>query len=145
MFINFKDYLFEEVRLQDILSTNNDYINSFKKDFDSSTNFINFIQLNNERCKIEYNHDLNHDLKKRIKERTNLKSIREFNVLLTKGLKFLFNNNMYDSDIKSYGLIFKEYNFSLIVHIKTNYIKIATLLSGSDITVGKKINLECTL
>ncbi len=142
MIIKFK--VFEEVRLEDVLQSKNDYINSFKKDFSSSVEFINSIRIGNKFYKIEYNHNINHDLKNRIKDRTSLKGIDEFNTLFKMGLEYLFSNE-YEESIKSYALIFKEYNFTVIINVKPNIVKVATLLTGSDVTVGKKVNLECTL
>lgn len=144
MIISFK--VFEEVRLENILKSDNDYINSFRKEFDSTVDFVDSFKINNKFYKIHYNHNINHDLKKRIKERTSLKNINEFNSLLKKGLWNLFKKE-YEIGTDSYALIFEEYNFTVIINVKSNInmIKVATLLTGSDVTVGKKVYLKCTL
>lgn len=125
--------LLEEVRLEDILKTNDPYINSFKKNkFDDSDKLIENIDLKENgsilNFKIFYNHSSNHDLIKRIKERTSLKSISEFNILFKRGLIEFFNNN--ETDKSSYTLYYIEYNFSIIIHLKKDikFIKLATIL-----------------
>jgi len=139
-----------EVRFQDIYLCNNLTLNCYKNaPFDTKNeDFIKSILIKsvNKRFSILYNHSTIHDLKNRIKERTNLKTINEFNYLLRKALIELFLYE-YEKDITSYSLYFKEYNFSIIVNIKynDNEIKMGTLLKGNDVCVGKKVNIESVL
>ena len=148
-----KKFLLEEVRLEDILNTKNDYINSFRQyNFNKSDIFMDNITIIFENIEktfyIKYNDHDKHDLKKRINDRTNLKSIKEFNILLYKSLNELFEYH-YDIIIKSYSLYIIEYNFSIILSVKfeQNEIKIGTILTGDEnrITVGKKIKIHSIL
>lgn len=147
MITKFKLY---EVRFQDIYLCNNLSLNCYKNtSFDSKNEeFIKSVSIKsvNKKFSILYNHSTIHDLKNRIKERTSLKTISEFNYLLRKALIELFLYD-YEKDITSYSLYFKEYDFSIIVNIKfnDNEIKMGTLLKGSDVCVGKKVNIESVL
>lgn len=90
MVIKFKNFILEEVRLEDVLKSKNDYINSFvSNNFNSSAEFSKFINLKIDGVlndfRLLYNNTKNHDLIKRIKERTSLKSTEEFNTLIKKG------------------------------------------------------------
>jgi len=151
MVIKFKNFILEEVRLEDVLKSKNDYINSFvSNNFNSSAELSKFINLKIDGVlndfRLLYNNNKNHDLIKRIKERTSLKSTEEFNTLIKKGLKELFEYNEIDK--KSYALFYEEYNFVVIIELKIidKYIKIATILPGSsESNTEKKIFIKSVL
>lgn len=151
MIIDFKTF---EARLEDILKSDNQYINSFRKEnFDESGNFIKYftirIEENKIRFDIEYNHNFDHNLKERIKSRTNLKNINEFNDIFKKSLNELFKDNYeYVKISSSYSLFLKEYNFSIIININYNKNKIyvKTIKSGMDsVNVKNVIKINSVL
>jgi hypothetical protein len=152
MIFNFREFLLEEVRLEDVLKTDSVYINSFKKTgFNSSERFKTNIMVklddDNMMFRILWNNNSKHDLIKRIKERTSLKSTEEFNELFEKSVNELFDEH-FALNIKSYALFFVEYNFSIIVEVKIEdkSIKVATILPGTCSTnVGKIIHIKSVL
>jgi hypothetical protein len=146
MIIKFKLF---EARFQDIYVSNDINFSDYKNiPFDPTEDFIDHILIKsmNKKFNIVYNHNFIHDLKNRIKQRTTLKSIKEFNYLLRKALIELFLYE-YDSNITSYSLYFIEYDFSVIINIRfdDSEIKMGTLLKGGDVCVGKKVNIISTL
>jgi hypothetical protein len=146
MIIKFKLF---EARFQDIYVSHDMNLDNYRNIlFDSTDDFIDHVLIKsmNKKFNIMYNHNVVHDLKNRIKQRTNLKSIKEFNYLLRKALIELFLYE-YNSNITSYSLYFIEYDFSVIINIKfdNNEIKMGTLLKGEDVCVGKKVNIISTL
>ena len=143
---------FVEARLGDIATIYSNDPHIFNNEIiDDKDNFIKYKTLSNRinnkkvRLEIEWNHTLKHDLIRRIKERTNLKSIDELNILVDNGLDELFSENYpYISFSGRYSLWFSEYNFSIIVSINhinqtTKKINIITLVpakaSGSVINI----------
>jgi hypothetical protein len=149
MITEFKHFLLE-VRFEDVFKSDNDYINSFKRNFDDSQEFVRFITIRifnvRTRFEISYNHTESHDLKQRIANRTSLKNILEFNNLLKCAILGFFQNEHEDDGV--YSLFFKEYTFSIILNInnKTKKIFIRTASIGMDsANVNEVIEIDCKL
>jgi len=122
---------FEEVRFSDVLKIKGESDLSDKikheinKDFDDSKELIDSIILKNEfllrkiKLRIQWNNTTNHNLIERIKERTNFKSIEEFNRYFEEKInKIIFREIGKQINEKGrYSLYDKELNFSIIVDI----------------------------
>ena len=65
-------------------------------DFDFTKNLVKLITLNQRvgknkiQFKIHWNHNISHDFEKRVKERTNFKSIKEFNDFFKSIINYVF-------------------------------------------------------
>ena len=145
------------VDLSKITSTNKnnfyDIINDYQNDtFVDDTNLVNkiIIPKYNKIINIEWNHKELHDLKIRIQNRTNCKSITEFNQLFQECLNLLFTEYFYEFDKLQfkYTIHLVQRNINFI--IKLNYddlfknetkIKIVTIVNSSVLDY-KNINIE---
>jgi hypothetical protein len=100
MIKNWKTFL--EARLSDIANlkgfdskTKSDW--GFDKDFDLSGNLVKIISTNKRiggrklQLRITYFDDTHHSIAERIRDRTNLKSVEEFNVILKETLNKLID------------------------------------------------------
>jgi hypothetical protein len=138
MIINFEKFLLE-IKLADVFNIKGDYNKDiFKKikqydnnNFIEDVKFKKYITLNKRidnkktRFKIQYNHNLTHDLITRIKNRTNLKSISEFNDKIEYIINELFPNKL-DKDINVnglYSIYLKNSNYTVSFDINYNDIK----------------------
>ena len=122
---------FEEVRFSDVLKikSQSDISDKIKdqmnKDFDDSKELIDSIILKNEfllrkiKLRIKWNNTPNHNLIERIKERTNFKSIEEFNRYFEEKINKIIPKEIGKqiSEKGRYSLYDKELNFSIIVDI----------------------------
>ena len=122
---------FEEVRFSDVLKIKGESDLSDKikheinKDFDDSKELIDSIILKNEfllrkiKLRIQWNNTPNHNLIERIKERTNFKSIEEFNRYFEEKINKIIPKEIGKqiSEKGRYSLYDKELNFSIIVDI----------------------------
>lgn len=150
MHIKFEHFINEEVRLGDILKTNNEFLNKLKNVEFKSGELVKYFTFYGKKYFINYNHHPNHDIKLRIKERTPLKSVDEFNILIDKALKILFQkhipeNTILDFNNNTFGIYFKEYNFTIILYIVNKRIKISTVIGGKNLITGKNIEVECVI
>jgi hypothetical protein len=122
---------FEEVRFSDVLKIKGESDLSDKikheinKDFDDSKELIDSIILKNEfllrkiKLRIQWNNTNNHNLIERIKERTNFKSIEEFNRYFEEKINKIIPKEIGKqiNEKGRYSLYDKELNFSIIVDI----------------------------
>jgi hypothetical protein len=122
---------FEEVRFSDVLKIKGESDLSDKikheinKDFDDSKELIDSIILKNEfllrkiKLRIQWNNTNNHNLIERIKERTNFKSIEEFNRYFEQKINKIIPKEIGKqiNEKGRYSLYDKELNFSIIVDI----------------------------
>lgn len=152
MFTKFISFLYES-RFQDIFKSNDDYFNKFINtkfvDDDKLIQYINLEKFGNKIIGIEYNNYDGHLIKDKIKNRTNFKSISEFNTFLEEILNKLFNNfEEIDEKVHKYNIYSINYNISLIFYI--NYenlfdintrLKLLTIINGYNSNVQKIIKL----
>ena len=147
---------FIEARLSDVLKLDikrpSEFSDRLQKEkdriFQIERDLVKFITLdrriNNKRMRfrISYNDNAQHSLMKRIENRTQFKSVQEFNDILTKGIKEIFPEsiNTLITQTGKYGIRFNEYNFSVVFffdmrnYLKTiNEIKIVTVLPSLEI------------
>jgi len=122
---------FEEVRFSDVLKIKgeSEFVDKIKheidKEFDSSQGLVSSILLKNKfldrniKLRIKWNNTLNHDMIKRIKERTNFKSIEEFNKYFEEKINQIIPKEIGKqiNEKGSYSLYDKELDFSIIVDI----------------------------
>lgn len=130
-----KDFkLFLEARLSDVVKVKSiiDKTDNIQKyvdtDFDFTKNLVKLITLNQRvgknkiQFKIHWNHNISHDFEKRVKERTNFKSIKEFNDFFKSIINYVFpsmiGKELYE--IGDYCLYSKEYDISIIINFNIN-------------------------
>jgi hypothetical protein len=143
--------LFLENKLIDISSINgdSDILLKFKeyqnKNFIIDVNLKKYVTLkkriNNKkiRFEIKYNHNNKHNIIERIEDRTNLKSILEFNDKIEYVINELFPDKI-DKDINvngTYSIYLKNSNYTFIFKINYDNIKketykiyLKTIISG---------------
>jgi len=158
---NFKIF---EAKLMDIsnIKGNSDIVATFKEyqeknKFDKSAHLILTAELNKTyqgrpiKLKIRYANDKNHDLIKRIEERTDLKSVKEFNDKIIQIVKELIPGHIdkeITPDEDKYSVFLEYSKYTLIFVIKydrvvTNnpYLTLKTIIPGKR-EIGKLITLK---
>lgn len=118
----------------------------FDKKFDLSGNLVKMISTNKRingrklQLRITYFDDTHHSIAERIRDRTNLKSVEEFNVILKETLNKLVEEKEEFIFDKKYAVYLKEYRFVIVFTLDYDLkeLNIYTILPGSNVNnVGK--------
>jgi hypothetical protein len=140
---NFNNFI-NEARVSDMLYGD--------EEFEYDEPLIKEIKLDYQDIllKINYNDKSDHIIKEKIKNRTNLKSISEFNLFLYKALNEIIpdsisNEILYDG---KYEIYFKDRKFSIIIGYRENdlfgkhEITVVTIMSGNVINCENTIIID---
>ena len=143
---------FLEARLSDIANlkgfdtrTKSEW--GFDKKFDLSSNLVKIISTNKRvdgkklQLRITYFDDTNHSIAERIRDRTSLKSVEEFSVILKETLNKLVEEKDEFIFDKKYAVYLKEYRFTIVFTLDYDLkeINIYTILPGSNVNNVRKI------
>jgi hypothetical protein len=150
MIENWRSFL--EARLSDIANlkgfdtkTKSEW--GFDKEFDLSSNLVKIISTNKRvggkklQFKITYFDDYNHSISERIKDRTSLKSVEEFNVIIKETLNKLVEEDDEFIFDRKYAVYLKEYRFIIVFTLDYDLkeLNIYTILPGSNVNNVRKI------
>lgn len=104
------------------------------KEFDFMGDLIKYVTLSDlSKVKIHWYDSPEHDIKQKVKDRTHLKSIREFNNVIKEVVKNIFEKKIIDVNKKNkYEVKSEKYALSLImsINIKSKRVVINSILSG---------------
>ena len=161
-YINYIKNLNEIVKISDLSnlignSDNKDFKlikNKIDEKFLKDRDLIKFITLDKRigkdkiRFEINWYNDAIHDLIERIENRTNIKSISEFNNNFKEVINYIFPDKLKDGTIDKsgkYSIHFKYANYSILFYFDINNkksIDIKTIVSGYFNDVLKTIEFE---
>jgi hypothetical protein len=143
---------FLEARLSDIANlkgfdtkTKSEW--GFDKEFDLSSNLVKIISTNKRvggkklQFKITYFDDYHHSISERIRDRTSLKSVEEFNIVLKETLNKLVEEDDEFIFDRKYAVYLKEYRFIIVFTLDYDLkeLNIYTILPGSNVNNVVKI------
>jgi hypothetical protein len=119
----------------------------FNKKFDLSSNLVKIISTNKRvdgkklQLRITYFDDTNHSIAERIRDRTSLKSVEEFSVILKETLNKLVDEKDEFIFDKKYAVYLKEYRFTIVFTLDYDLkeLNIYTILPGSNVNNVRKI------
>jgi hypothetical protein len=150
MIKNWENFL--EARLSDIANlkgfdTKTKSQWGFDKEFDTNVNLVKMISTNKRisgkklQFRITYFDDTHHSIAERIRDRTSLKSVEEFNVILKDTLNKLVEENDEFIFDRKYAVYLKEYRFVIVFTLDYDLkeLNIYTVLPGSNVNNVRKI------
>lgn len=125
MYIITKFKIFEEVRVSDTIKTDDkELLKIINKPFSDDAKLKKSVRDDNSNIlvNIKYNDNHDHSIKERIKDRGKLKSISEFNYLISDGIIGFMKNtdqNIIHQGINKfkYAIYFEEYNITMLFSI----------------------------
>ena len=139
-----------------IFKGDNEIINKYKnREFKNDDNLIEYVVLgdnfNNKIINIIWHNTQRHSIIDRIKNKTNIKSISEFNDLFFVWVNDMFNNHYIElsNEYTNYNLYLKNRNISIILDIDYDNIKnintkihAKTIINGCNSDVEKIIEID---
>ena len=152
MITRYKKFL--EARVEDNFKTDNEDFKKYQnREFNDDIKLINYIVLDktNKILHIKWYHTKQHSIVERIKNRTNFKSISEFNECFENIVNDLFKNHFYEikEEFVNYNIYLQNRKISIIVNIDYNnlfenntILDVRTIINGLNSDVDEIIEIK---